>query len=272
MKNVLTIAGSDSGGGAGIQADLKTFSALQVYGMSVITSVTAQNTTGVYGIEDLSPQIVGQQLEAVFSDIPVEVVKIGMVSQKEIIAEIAAGLQKFNPQKVILDPVMVSGSGDRLLCQEAENYLVEKLFPLAFLVTPNIPEAEVLLGSEINSLHAREQAVREIARLGPSCVLLKGGHSAEDRSTDVFYDGQEVRWYQEKVIATENTHGTGCTLSSAIAAYLARGLEIEDAIEKAKHYLTGALAESFCPGQGQGPVHHFHEYYRIKQPDREVSK
>lgn len=261
MKQVLTIAGSDSGGGAGIQADLKTFAALKVYGMSVITAVTAQNTTGVLAIENISPATVEAQLEAIFTDMQVDAVKIGMVSREETIEKIAAALDNYEAARVVLDPVMVSGTGARLLEPEAEQCLLEELLPRALLVTPNIPEAEVILDNRIQSVTEMEQAAREIQKLGCDNVVVKGGHLEKEKSTDILYDGSSCSHLCSEVVATVNTHGTGCTYSSAAAALLARGLDVEQALTGAKEFLTTALKSSFSPGQGEGPVHHFHSYY-----------
>lgn len=261
MKKALTIAGSDSSGGAGIQADLKTFSAHGVYGMSVITAITAQNTQGVLAVEDISPGIIAKQIEAVFEDIEVDGVKIGMVSQIPTIEVIAEQLRRYGPKIIVLDPVMVSKSGYHLLIPQAETVLIKELVPMALLVTPNIPEAEVMTKSRIWSLRHMEEAARRIYQMGAKNVLLKGGH-LEDEATDILYDGQEFRYLSGSKVATKNTHGTGCTLSSAIAANLALGCQLEQAVSLAKEYITVALRHSLDIGKGIGPTHHFYTLYQ----------
>lgn len=267
METALTIAGSDSSGGAGIQADLKTFSALGVYGMSAIVSVTAQNTQGVADVEDLSPKIIGEQIEAVFNDIPVGAVKIGMVSNSRAIKMIADKLRKFQPLFIVLDPVMVSKSGFDLLKPEARQALIQELLPLATVTTPNLSEAERLTGLEVRNLEEMKAAAKVIFSMGPRSVLVKGGHLA-DGPIDIFYDGREFRRYEGRKIETKNTHGTGCTLSSAIAAYLAKGLLLEDAIREAKNYIQGAIEHSLALGHGHGPTHHFYRWF----PEESVTK
>lgn len=261
MKNVLTIAGSDSSGGAGIQADLKTFSAHGVFGMSVITAVTAQNTQGVSAVQDILPEIILRQIEAVFEDIQVDAVKIGMASRIETIEAIAEGLKKYNPQIVVLDPVMVSKSGYHLLDPSAKDALIERLIPLATLVTPNIPEAEAIAGIRIRNPQDMEIAARKIFSMGPRQVLIKGGH-LDDAAVDVLFDGTRFKRFTAQRLQMKNTHGTGCTLSSAIASNLARGDGIALAVEKAKSYVTNAIAHGFSIGKGVGPVHHFYELYQ----------
>ena len=261
MKKALTIAGSDSGGGAGIQADLKTFAAHGVFGMSVITAITAQNTLGVLAVQDISREIIAKQIEAIFEDMGADAVKIGMVSQPETIRTIAAGLRKYAPPLVVVDPVMVSKSGYHLLQPEAEAVLVQELLPLATIVTPNIPEAEAILHRKIESLHDMEAAARDIQALGPKNVLLKGGHRTED-ATDVLYDGQRVIRLEAARVPTKNTHGTGCTLSSAIAANLARGMSVPEAVKAAKRYITVVIEHALPIGKGVGPTHHFYELYQ----------
>lgn len=261
MKQVLTIAGSDSGGGAGIQADLKTFSALGVYGMSVITAVTAQNTEGVTAIENISSEVVTKQIDAIFSDFKVDAVKIGMVSNIGIIKAIAAGLKRWAIKEIILDPVMVSQSGSYLLKPEAREALINNLFPLALVVTPNLYEAEVILGREINTVEEMKEAARDIYQLGGAGVLVKGGH-LNGEAVDVFYDGAEIYEFTAPRIDTRNTHGTGCTYSSAIAAYLARDNDLVTAIKKAKVYITGAIKNSLDIGHGPGPTHHFYRIWK----------
>ncbi|MBT9177140.1 MAG: Hydroxymethylpyrimidine/phosphomethylpyrimidine kinase [Firmicutes bacterium] len=261
MRTALTIAGSDSSGGAGIQADLKTFSALGVYGMSVITAVTAQNTCGVSAVQDISPAIISAQIEAVFSDIPVHAVKIGMVSKVETIETIAASLGRFAPRFVVLDPVMVAKSGHALIEPAAIAALRTRLFPLALLITPNIPEAETLLGEKIADVAAMERAARALYACGPRAVLVKGGH-LDGEAVDVLFDGHECRHFTAPRLAARHTHGTGCTLSAAIAALLARGYLLTEAVERAKTYISGAIAHAFPLGAGVGPVHHFYDLYR----------
>ncbi|SCY42863.1 bifunctional hydroxymethylpyrimidine kinase/phosphomethylpyrimidine kinase [Alkaliphilus peptidifermentans] len=260
MKNVLTIAGSDSCGGAGIQADLKTFSAHGVYGMSVITAVTAQNTQGVFAVEDISAELIKKQIEAIYDDIKVDAVKIGMVSKIETITTISETLQRYYVKNIVVDPVMISKSGYHLLQPEAKTALINNLLPLATVVTPNLMEAEVITGVEIKNIENMKKAALLIHKMGPQYILIKGGH-LEDEATDLLYDGDDFYYYPSPRIQTKNTHGTGCTLSSAIASNLARGLSINLAIEKAKEYITIAIQNSFSIGKGVGPTHHFHELY-----------
>ena len=252
---VLTIAGSDSSGGAGIQADLKTIAAHKLYGESVITALTAQNTTGVFGIHDVPPDFVAAQLDAVFTDIPPAAVKIGMVSQPAIIDVIATKLRQYRPAAVVLDPVFVATSGARLIAPEASDALVARLFPLATVITPNIPEAEVLADRPIHTPDDMAAAAAAIAQLTPGAVLVKGGHLVND-ATDVLYHDGRADWFTSPRIDTPNTHGTGCTLSSAIACNLALGRPLPDAIRAAKAYLTGALASMLTLGHGSGPLDH----------------
>ncbi len=261
MKNALTIAGSDSSGGAGIQADLKTFSAHGVFGMSVITAVTAQNTQGVSAVQDILPEMILRQIEAVFEDIRVDAVKIGMASRIETIEAIAEGLKKYDSQIVVLDPVMVSKSGYHLLDPSAIDALIGRLIPLATLVTPNIPEAEAISGIQIRNTQDMETAARKIFSMGPRQVLIKGGH-LDDAAIDILFDGTRFQRFAVQRLQTQNTHGTGCTLSSAIASNLARGDGIALAVEKAKSYITVAIAHGLSIGKGVGPVHHFYELYQ----------
>lgn len=264
-RRVLTIAGSDSGGGAGIQADLKTIAANGCYGMSVITALTAQNTVGVFGIHAVPVEFVAAQMEAILSDIGVDAVKIGMLFSPELIRTVAENLQKFNARTVILDPVMVAQSGDKLLQDEAIDALKKYLIPLAYLITPNLPEASVLLGREIATTGALEGAAVELAAMGCSNVLIKGGHLESDDSDDCLYLGAEQRMVvlPGERIATRNNHGTGCTLSSAIASFIARGETIENAVRHAKDYITGAIraGAEYTIGHGHGPVHHFYRFF-----------
>lgn len=261
MQKVLTIAGSDCSGGAGIQADLKTFSAHGVYGMSVVTAVTAQNTQGVFAVQDISREVIAKQIEAIFDDIEVDGVKIGMVSQIQTIKVIGEQLRLYRPQTVVVDPVMVSKSGYHLLNPEAEITLIKELLPLAMLVTPNIPEAEVMTKKSIQTLEQMEEAARNIYQMGPKNVLIKGGH-LEDDSTDILYDGREFSYFSSLRIATKNTHGTGCTLSSAITANLALGYSLNEAVSLAKEYITIAIQHSLSIGKGVGPTHHFYTLYK----------
>ena len=261
MKNVLTIAGSDSSGGAGIQADLKTFSAHGVYGMTVITAVTAQNTQGVFAVQDILPEVIGSQIDAIFDDIRVDGLKIGMVSHTDTIHIIGDRLCRYRPENIVLDPVMVSKSGYHLLQPEAKDALIKILLPLATVVTPNIPEAEVITGIEINSLKDMERAALLIYNMGPRNVLLKGGHLL-GAATDILFDGRSYKYYEAGRIQTKNTHGTGCTLSASIAANMARGCSMEESISKAKEYITGAIENSLSIGKGVGPTHHFYKLYK----------
>ena len=260
IANVLTIAGSDPSGGAGIQADLKAFSALGAYGMAVITALTAQNTQGVRSFQTVDAGFVAEQIDAIFTDVRVDAVKIGMVANAEIAAAVADRLQHHNAQNVVLDPVMVAKSGHHLLQADAVAALRDKLVPIARLITPNLPEAGVLLhGSEPTTLDEMRTAVAGLHGLGPQWVLLKGGHLTDHDSTDLLFDGSAVTELREQRIDTRNTHGTGCTLSAAIAALLPR-LDMVEAVRSAKAYLTEAIATSgrLAVGSGHGPVHHFH--------------
>ena len=260
----VTIAGSDSSGGAGIQADLKTFSALGVYGASVITALTAQNTQGVRAIHDVPPEFVAVQIDAVFSDLDVGAVKIGMLSRSATIAAVAAGLDRHRPANMVLDPVMVATSGDRLLAPEAVEALRRLLIPHALVLTPNLPEAAALLDAPIadNENEMRAQAQRLLA-LGAKAVLIKGGHGSGPESVDLLVDENGSSRIASARVTTRNTHGTGCTLSSAIAAELAKGHALADAVRTAKDYVTAAIAaaDRLAIGKGRGPVHHFHHWW-----------
>lgn len=259
----LTIAGSDSGGGAGIQADLKTFSALGVYGASVITAITAQNTREVSAVEMLSPQMVTAQLQAVFADLPPHAVKIGMLGTPAIIRAVAGFLRQYRGTPVVLDPVMVAKSGDKLLQDEAVAALRTELLPLATVLTPNLPEAEVLLSRGIRDQTDMPQAAHDLHSLGAHAVLLKGGHLQGDESNDFFSDGKKEMWLPSPRHSSRNTHGTGCTLSSAIAAHLARGDAMPEAVQRSKAYIQAAIAaaDRINIGHGHGPVHHFHAWW-----------
>ena len=260
----LTIAGSDSSGGAGIQADLKTFAALGVYGASVITALTAQNTTGVSGIHQVPARFVTEQIEAVFPDLAVGAVKIGMVAELSVIDAIEAGLKKWSPKHIVLDPVMVATSGDRLLAADAVEALRTKLIPIAELITPNLPEAAALLDESVATDEgAIERQGKRLLALGASAVLIKGGHGQGADSTDYLVTGKGVIALSAPRIATRNTHGTGCSLSSAIAAGFAKGEDMETAVRNAKAWVTAAIAaaDRFSVGRGHGPIHHFNRYY-----------
>ena len=260
----VTIAGSDSSGGAGIQADLKTFAALGVYGASVITALTAQNTTGVSGIHQVPAEFVTAQIDAVFSDLTVGAVKIGMVAQLASIDAIAAGLKRWSPKYVVLDPVMVATSGDRLLAAEAIEALRRKLVPCASIITPNLPEAAALLDEPVaESEAAVEHQGKRLLAMGCRAVLIKGGHGQGDESIDYLFDANGTLALAAPRIATRNTHGTGCSLSSAIAAGLAKGEALETAVRNAKTCISAAIsaADRFSVCHGHGPVHHFHKFY-----------
>ena len=261
MKNTLTIAGSDSCGGAGIQADLKTFAALGTYGMSVITAVTAQNTQGVKSVRDMDTDIIKEQIDALFEDIQIDAIKIGMVSSVEIIKAISESLRKWKAENIILDPVMVSKSGCHLLKPESKDELIKSLFPLALLVTPNIFEAEVITGDKIETLAEMETAAKKIFQLGAKSVIVKGGHLTGD-AIDVLYDGKTISHISGRRIATKNTHGTGCTFSSAITTGIAKGLPMLEAVELAKEYINVAIEHSIALGHGVGPTNHFYSLYK----------
>jgi len=251
MKTVLTIAGSDSSGGAGIQADIKTITAHGLYASSAITALTAQNTTGVYGIMKVDGAFVYKQLECIFTDIFPDAVKIGMVSDIEIIKAIAYALKKFKAKNIVLDPVMVATSGSRLISEDAINALKENLFPLASIITPNMAETEVLTGLKIETKADMAAAAKKFKKP----VLIKGGH-LENSADDLFYNGKKALWFCARKIKTPNTHGTGCTLSSAIACNLAKGFSLEKSIERAKHYVRCALKSGLDLGAGSGPLNH----------------
>ena len=255
MKTALSIAGSDCSGGAGIQADIKTMTMHGVYAMSVITALTAQNTTGVRAIQESTPDFLKQQIDAVFEDICPDAVKIGMVASSELVHGIAERLRFYEARNVVVDPVMVASAGSSLIRQEAVRTLIKELLPLAVLVTPNIPEAQVLSGLMIED---KEDMIAAAKRIGDSChcaVLLKGGHSIND-ANDLLYADGEIRWFEGKRIDNPNTHGTGCTLSSAIASNLAKGFTLAESVKRAKNYISGALATMLDLGKGSGPINH----------------
>jgi len=255
MKTVLTIAGSDCSGGAGIQADIKTMTANGVYAMSAITALTAQNTTGVSGIMEVTPEFLAMQLDSVFTDIFPDAVKIGMVSSARLIEVIAGKLAFYNAKNIVVDPVMVSASGSKLLRDDAIETLKNKLFPLALILTPNIPEASVLTGLSIENEEDMIKAAETISKQFGCAVLCKGGHSVND-ANDLLYYNNKFTWFRGERINNDNTHGTGCTLSSAIACGLAKGMSLEEAIRAAKDYVTGALKAMLNLGKGCGPLNH----------------
>ena len=257
MKTARTIAGSDSSGGAGIQADIKTMTMHGVYAMSAITAMTAQNTTGVRAIQESTPEFLAQQLDAVFEDIPPDAVKIGMVSSQSLIRVIADRLRHFEAKNVVVDPVMVATSGSSLLRSDAVQTMMDELLPLALLVTPNIPEAQVLSGIPIRGKDDMIAAARRIAESCHCAVLLKGGHSISD-ANDLLYANSELNWFKGRRIDNPNTHGTGCTLSSAIAANLALRYDLAESVHRAKQYLTCALAAMLDLGKGSGPIDHMY--------------
>jgi len=255
MKKVLTIAGSDSGGGAGIQADIKTMTMNGVFAMSAVTALTAQNTVGVQGIFEVPPAFLAQQLDSVFTDLRPDSVKIGMVASAALAEAIAERLTFYRAEQIVVDPVMVATSGARLIAEDAVEALTRTLFPLAAVLTPNVPEAEVLWGGKIAGAADMERAAREIGERFGCAVLLKGGHAVND-ANDLLYAGGAPRWFYGKRIDNPNTHGTGCTLSSAIAANLAKGFAMEQAVERAKEYISGALGAMLDLGAGSGPMAH----------------
>ena len=255
MKTALTIAGSDSSGGAGIQADIKTMTAHGVYAMSAVTALTAQNTTGVTDILESTPEFLAEQLDCVFTDIFPDAVKTGMVSSTALIEVIAAKLRQYGARNIVVDPVMVATSGSRLISEDAVGALCEHLLPLATVLTPNIPEAELLSGMEIKDAGGMERAARAISERYGCAVLCKGGHQIND-ADDLLWRNGAGRWFRGRRIATSNTHGTGCTLSSAIASELAKGLDLDGAVERAKAYISGALSAMLDLGHGSGPMDH----------------
>ena len=258
----LTIAGSDSGGGAGIQADLKTFSALGVYGASVITAVTAQDTQRVYDFVELTPDFVAAQIDAVLGDIGADAVKTGMLASAPIIEAVAERIQRWDVRNLVVDPVMVAKGGDKLLRDDAVTALKTKLLPLALVITPNIPEAEVLVGRPLETWDAIREAAREMHSWGVPNVVIKGGHREEATATDLLFDGRDFHEYSTGRVVTQSTHGTGCTFASAIAATLAKGDSVQHSVAAAKAYVTKALQNSYPIGHGHGPVHHFYRFWR----------
>lgn len=261
MKTALTIAGSDSSGGAGIQADLKTFSALGVFGMSAITAITAQNTCGVTEIREMDSMIISAQIDAVYTDIAVNAVKIGMLSSSMIIETVAESLERNHAKNIVLDTVMISKSGSYLLKPEAVDTLKRCLIPKALIVTPNLHEASALVGFDVIDMKSMKKAALVLNEMGAAYVVVKGGHLEGD-ACDLLYDGKEMMAFPNKRIRTIHTHGTGCTFSSAIAAGLAKGLEIKDAVRVAKEYVTIAIKHGFSLGKGVGPTHHFYDLYK----------
>lgn len=255
MYKVLTIAGSDSSGGAGIQADIKTITAHKMYAMSAITALTAQNTVGVFDIFEATPEFVGKQLDAIFTDIFPDSIKIGMVFSSKIIKAIVGKLKQYNAKNIVVDPVMVSTSGCRLISEDAQKALINELLPIGTIITPNIPEAEVLCGFKINNEGDMIKAAEAISEKHSGAILVKGGHLVND-AVDLLYENGSIHWYKSERINNPNTHGTGCTLSSAIACNLAEGKSLDEAIRNAKKYLTGAIAAGLDLGKGSGPLEH----------------
>lgn len=261
MKKVLSIAGSDCSGGAGIQADLKTFSAHGVFGMSVIVSVVAENTNRVIGIQDVSPDMISKQVDAVFEDIEVDAVKVGMLSTPDCMEAVAEKLKYYHPANVVIDPVMYAKNGCPLMEPAATRTLIGAVIPLADVLTPNIPEAEKITGSKIHSIADMEEAAKAIHTMGCRSVVVKGGH-ASGNAVDVLFDGKEICHFATARISTKNTHGTGCTFSSAVAAQLAKGMNLREAVQEAKDYVTMAITHSLDIGKGCGPTHHFWQLYQ----------
>lgn len=261
MKKVLTIAGSDSCGGAGIQADIKTMSAMGVYGMSVITAITAQNTKGVFKVQEINEDVIEKQIEVLFEDIEIDAVKIGMLSSTQIIQSISSNLKKYRAKNIVIDPVMVSKSGYKLLKDEAIEALKD-FISLAFLVTPNIPEAEILANIKINNEENMINAAEIIQNLGAKNILIKGGHRSDNCTDILLLNNSKIIKFKAERINTKNTHGTGCTLSSCITSLIAKGYSIENSVEIAKDYITKAINNSFSIGKGVGPVGHFIDLYK----------
>jgi hydroxymethylpyrimidine/phosphomethylpyrimidine kinase len=258
MKKALTIAGSDSGGGAGIQADLKTFQELEVFGMSALTAVTAQNTLGVQAVYPMTAEAVSKQIQSIGEDMGTDAVKTGMLFNAEIIKAVSEKIEYYNWQNVVVDPVMIAKGGASLLQLEAISALKKYLLPLAMVITPNIPEAEVLTGISIQTDEDKEEAAKYLYNLGVKHVVVKGGHDEDrDVSVDLLYDGNEFKTFTSKRIPTKNTHGTGCTFSAAITAELAKGLSVYEAVSKAKHFIQAAIEDQLLIGEGHGPTNHW---------------
>lgn len=268
MKKVLSIAGSDCSGGAGVQADLKTFSAHGVFGMSVIVSVVAENTSRVIDIQDISPDMIGKQMDAVFEDIDVDAVKIGMLSTPDCMRAVAEKIKQYQPPHVVIDPVMYAKNGCPLMDPTAVDTLISAVIPLADVLTPNIPEAEKIADMTITSVADMEAAARKICAMGCKAIVVKGGHADGD-ALDVLFDGNSIYHFETARIETKNTHGTGCTFSSAIASQLAKGLSVYEAVKNAKDYVTVAIRHSLAIGKGNGPTHHFYELYQHGLKDYE---
>lgn len=260
MHKSLTIAGSDSSGGAGIQADLKTMTALGVYGMSAITALTAQNTTGVQSIFEVTPKFLEEELDSIFTDIFPDSVKIGMVSNADLIRVISKKLREYNAKNIVVDPVMISTSGSKLMEDGAKDTLLSELFKVADIITPNIPEAEALTGQSIKSKDDMVEAAKKIGEFFEGYILLKGGHSTDD-ADDLLYKNSEKIWIKGERIENPNTHGTGCTLSSAIASYLAMGHDVPESVHLAKEFITGAISAKLDLGKGRGPLNHMWKIY-----------
>lgn len=261
MKKVLTIAGSDCSGGAGIQADLKTFSAHGVFGMSVIVSVVAENTSRVIDIQDISPDMIKKQIDAVFEDIDVDAVKIGMLSEPCCMLAVVEKMNEYKPKNIVVDPVMYAKNGCPLMNPNAIDLLIEKVIPISDIITPNIPEAEKISSIEIRNIEDMKKASKIIYNMGPKNVLIKGGHSVGD-AIDILFDGQNFYEFKTERINTKNTHGTGCTFSSAIASNLAVGKNMNEAVKNSKDYITMAIKHSLPIGKGYGPTNHFYQLYK----------
>ncbi len=264
LSKVLSIAGSDTGGGAGIQADIKTITALGGYATTIITALTAQNSLGVHAIFEVPASFVGQQIDAIMTDIGTDAVKTGMLWCREIVEVVSSKIREFNIKRVVVDPVMLSKNNRRLLSADAVDALTFRLFPLSFIVTPNIPEAECIAGLQIQNISHAEEAAKCIYQLGPSCVLIKGGHAGiswntknKDRVIDIFYDGKSFEYIEGEYIPTKNTHGTGCTYASAIATHLAKGSGPGEAVVQAKRFVTASIRRSFSLGKGYGTLDQF---------------
>ncbi len=261
VPRALSIAGSDSGGCAGIQADLKTFTALGVFGMSVVTCVTAQNTRSVVGIHDLPYEFVELQIDAVLGDIGADAVKLGMLSNESIVFSVAKKLIDYSTDKIVLDPVMISTTGTALADEGAVKAIIQRLLPITYIVMPNLPEAEALTSQKVSTVDDMKGAARKIKSLGPKYVLIKGGHLASSPdAVDLLYDGSDFTEYRVPRISTKNTHGSGCTYSASVCAYLAKGLSVHEAVKEAKKYVTEAISRSFDLGQGHGPLNHFWKF------------